>query len=97
MDGKQTINWEEKIEQWRNSGKSQKNFCADEGLSYWTFKNRLYKKKQIGFVKITKKKKTSFPGMESIELVIDHRIAVTLCNGYSRDLFRMILADIGIA
>jgi hypothetical protein len=93
--GKQ-FNWEESIEEWRHSGKTQRTYCREKGLSYWTFRDKLKAQSKNGFVRITKEKKTNniLPG--HIELIIDKRIQITLVTGYSRDLLKTVLSDLGV-
>ena len=31
--------WKNRIEKWQKSGKSMAQFCRDENLSYWTFRD----------------------------------------------------------
>ena len=92
--GKQ-FNWEESIEEWRHSGKTQRTYCREKGLSYWTFRDKLKAQSKNGFVRITKQKSPLSAGQ--IDLVIDNRIRITLNNGYSGDLLRAVLSDLGIA
>lgn len=92
--GKQ-INWEESIEEWRHSGKPQRTYCREKELSYWTFRDKLKGKKKNGFVRITKEKSPQYEGQ--IELLVDRRIQITLNIGYSGDLLRAVLSDLGIA
>ncbi len=33
--------WADHLIQWKASGKSRRRYCVDEGLSYWTFRERL--------------------------------------------------------
>jgi hypothetical protein len=91
------IDWNKIIEKWRSSGKKQRAFCQDEGLSYWTFRDKLKARKKNGLVRITKEKKTNNILSGHIELIIDKRIQITLNVGYSGDLLRAVLSDLGIA
>jgi len=88
------IDWNETIKRWKSSGKKQRTFCLDEGLSYWTFRDKLKAKKKNGFVQIAKERSSSSTGQ--IDLVIDKRIQITLNIGYSNDLLRIVLSDLGI-
>ena len=89
------IDWNKTIERWKSSGKKQRAFCLDEGISYWTFRDKLNAQKKNGFVQITREKTLSSTGQ--IELIIDKRIQITLDFGYSSDLLRTVLSDLGIA
>ena len=91
--GKQ-FNWEESIEEWRHSGKTQRTYCREKGLSYWTFRDKLKAQSKNGFVRITKEKSPLLSGQ--IELTIDKRIQITLVTGYSRDLLKTVLSDLGV-
>lgn len=39
---KNELNWPEIIEQYKQSGLTQKSFCKANGLAYSTFKNKIY-------------------------------------------------------
>lgn len=95
MGTRKQVDWEEIIEEWRQSGKLQKAYCREKGLSYWTFRDKLKAQNKNGFVRITKEKRRLSAGQ--IELVIDKRIQITLHDGYSGNLLKAILSDIGIA
>jgi hypothetical protein len=89
------IDWNKNIKKWESSGKKQKAFCKDEGLSYWTFRDKLKAKSKNGFVRITKDRNS--PPAGQIDLIVDKRIQITLVTGYSRDLLKTVLSDLGVA
>jgi hypothetical protein len=95
MAKRKQINWEENIEEWSHSGKPQRTYCREKGLSYWTFRDKLKAKNKNGFVRITKVK--SPLSAEQIDLLVDGRIQIRLTSGYSGDLLRSVLSDLGIA
>lgn len=39
---KTKINWQQLQKEWEQSGKSQKRFCEQRGVSYYQFKNKRY-------------------------------------------------------
>jgi hypothetical protein len=94
MAKEKKINWEEIMEDWRVSGKTQRAYCREKSISYWTFRDKLKTQNENGFVRITKV--TSSLPIEPISLLIDERVQITLNVGYSRDLLRAILSDLGV-
>jgi hypothetical protein len=39
--------WTKVVREWQESGKSQREFCKDQGISYWTFRNWNIKLKNL--------------------------------------------------
>lgn len=94
---KEKQNWTQHIGKWRKSGKTQREYCRNEGLSYWSFRDQLKKKSSgTSFVAIGENADKSTAG-SSIEIIIDGRIRLVLPVNYSREQFRNILFDMGAA
>jgi hypothetical protein len=94
---KSQINWIEKVNRWKLSGKTQRAYCRDEGLSYWTFREKLKKEKVPEFVQVRSRREVALPNNGIIELVIDGKVQITIHHGYSRELLQSVLADLGVS
>jgi hypothetical protein len=92
---KQTDFWKEIIRKWRRSGKSKKRFCEDEGLSYWTFRDKLKitEKEDKGFVRVAGQISTTDTSVRTIELCIG-TIKIHLAEGYDSNLLRSVIIDL---
>ena len=94
--GKEKQNWSQHIEKWRRSGMTQRDYCRENELSYWSFRAHL-KKNPTGtpFVEI-KNTENECVQVNSIEVIIDNHVRLQLPLKYSREQFRNILIDMGI-
>jgi hypothetical protein len=94
---KAQVNWTEKVNRWKLSGKTQREYCRDEGLSYWTFREKLKKEKVSGFVQVKSRRVPALTNNEIIELVINGKVQITIHHGYSRELLQSVFADLGVS
>lgn len=67
------------IEDYQNSGKSQKEFCGEAGIkpstfSYWVRKKRLKETSENGFIKID----TSSASLENLEICYPNGVKIKI-------------------
>jgi hypothetical protein len=103
MDQKERIEyWMEHIARWEESGKSRKRYCADEGISYWTFREWHNRLKEPGqsrkdLVRVPKEiyntPEENSPTM--MDVIVNKTITIRVYRGFDGELLRKVLDVLG--
>jgi hypothetical protein len=100
MDNYKNFNNDQKTEfwlghfkSWRESGLSQKEFCENAKISYWSFRTWYYKNKSIkaegGFIRV-KTALTKEPATSKIVLTLHGEIKIEFNENISEETLRKI-------
>ena len=85
--------WSKHIKKFKTSGLSQKKYCEQENLSYWSFRTWYYKNKSIksegGFIRV-KTALTKEPSISSIALTLHGKIKIEFNESISEEVLRKI-------
>jgi len=90
--------WKDIADQWRSSGRTQKEFCVENGLKlstlhYWM---KRLKKDEADEVSVKDLVCISIPVTEEVEkaitIEIDKRYRISVHRGFCKETFREILA-----
>ena len=94
--------WHTHVKKWETSEKSRREYCAAEGISYWTFRDRL-KRITTGHKsgntlypvprEIYQRKETR---AVSIDLLLPGDITLRIARGFDGQLLREILRELGV-
>ncbi len=85
--------WSKHIRHFRQSGLSQKKYCEQENLSYWSFRTWYYKRDpeaaENKFIKVINFKPEEKPASKII-LSLSEKIKIELDENISEDILRRI-------
>jgi len=85
--------WSKHIRHFRQSGLSQKRYCEQENLSYWSFRTWYYKRDpeaaENKFIKVINFKPEEKPASKII-LSLSEKIKIELDENISEDILRRI-------
>ena len=92
--------WNTHITRYHQSGRSRRQYCLAENLSYWTFRDWLKKIEAIPDTKLVKIPARVRPQMEdrqsSIEIIIAQKICIRVAQGFDGRLLREVVRELGI-
>lgn len=92
--------WEIHIERHRKSGQSQKGYCRQEGISYWSF-NSWKRKIEAGNNKLQEiptslVQSLALKNKEKIKLILECGIKISIPDGFSEETLGKILRMAGV-
>lgn len=90
--------WQTHVESYQRSGLSQREYCRQQGISYWSFNSwkRRLETKNTDLQEIPKEIVHSLsPAEEQIELIVEDRIKISIPDGFSEKTLKNILQVLG--
>lgn len=93
--------WKSRVEEHRKSGLSQKEYCRQEGISYWSFSS--WKRKvgtesdKLTGIPTSLVHSLSLRNKETIELIPEYGIRISIPDGFSEETLKRILSLLGTA
>jgi hypothetical protein len=98
--GENAKEWQTHVESYMKSGVSQREYCRQHGISYWSF-NTWKRKIETGSNKlklqeVSKDLVHSLSAEKGIEFVLGDRIRITIPDNFSEETLKKILNILGI-
>ncbi len=94
--------WHSHIEAWKQSGKTQSDFCKDNGLGikvfgYWKRKLCSNRPAAVGFVPVSIKRPSPAPSITgtSLRLVVGNGYGIDIGDGFNPGTLRRLLDTLG--
>lgn len=97
--------WKEHLRKFNGSGMSRRKYCAEENLSYWTFRD-WQKKIEADYsseklVKISHRdypavKESQFLPQSTIEIIVSQKISIRLNKNFDGELLRSVMSELGV-
>jgi len=93
--------WASHIRQWESSGRSRRQYCIGEGISYWTFREW---QKRLDQANLSERNLIQLPqeayhSVEKVEPVIElslpGNITIRISRGFDGELLRALLQELG--
>ena len=97
--------WREMMERWRDSGKSIRGFCGEEGVSEWSFyrwRRRLEEEEgetprflPVEVVDLESEEAGKGEGESGVELVLESGGIVRVARGFDEETLRRLVGVLG--
>ena len=92
--------WQAHVQRQQGSGKTRREYCEENGLSYWSFldwKKKLDKEEDADhpLVKIRSKAPDVLANETGIDLTLRNGITLHVKEGFSGELLRAIIRELG--
>ena len=94
--------WADHITRWETSGISRRRYCVNEGLSYWTFRERQKRQGKATRpgsdlvqlpLEIIAQNTAIHPG---IDLLLPDKTTIRVNRGFDGELLRDLLRELGV-
>jgi hypothetical protein len=87
--------WLEHIRRFHQSGQSRRQYCLEENLSYWTFRDwliKISKSADTELVKLPRQVHRQINYRQSfIEIIVAQKISIRIDQGFNGELLRDLL------
>ena len=91
--------WQSHVEAYRKSGLNQREYCRQQGISYWSFnpwKRKLESREQKVEEIPRDIVQSLLPTAKGIELILEGGIRISIPDGFSGETLRDLLNILGI-